>query len=197
MRATKLFLVTARTFIDYSYKNLMISVTKHIKFGKSSILQLVLRVIFMFSYPHLRFNPCSRRPLPTRGASVGIMWQAQTGVIVFSLYVCVAPNKNVRRQSQDMSSRQSNCWWGRWETMKLKYSTERIIALGSILNQNVQVKVVPEACGLHMALTVLWRLPIAQRFDYKCALLCFKCIHGVWSHYLRETLNAQLRIPLC
>ena len=134
MRATKLFLVTARTFIDYSYKNLMISVTTHIKFGKSSILQLVLRVIFTFSYPHLRLNPCSRRPLPTRGASVGIMWQAQTGVIVFSLYVCVAPYKNVRRQSQDVSSRQSNCWWGRWETMKLKYSSERIIALGSIFS---------------------------------------------------------------
>ena len=32
-------------------------------------------------------------------------------------------------------------------------------------------------------------LPIAQRIDYKCALLCFKCIHGVAPHYLRETLN--------
>ena len=32
-------------------------------------------------------------------------------------------------------------------------------------------------------------LPIAQRIDYKCALLCFKCIHGVAPHYLREILN--------
>ena len=32
-------------------------------------------------------------------------------------------------------------------------------------------------------------LPIAQRIDYKCALLCFKCIHGVAPHYLREIFN--------
>ena len=32
-------------------------------------------------------------------------------------------------------------------------------------------------------------LPIAQRIDYKCASLCFKCIHGVAPHYLREILN--------
>ena len=32
-------------------------------------------------------------------------------------------------------------------------------------------------------------LPIAQRIDYICALLCFKCIHGVAPHYLRETSN--------
>ena len=32
-------------------------------------------------------------------------------------------------------------------------------------------------------------LPIAQRIDYKCALFCFKCIHGVAPHYLREILN--------
>ena len=32
-------------------------------------------------------------------------------------------------------------------------------------------------------------LPIAQRIDYKCAILCYKCIHGLAPQYLRDILN--------
>ena len=32
---------------------------------------------------------------------------------------------------------------------------------------------------------LLW-LPIAQRIDYKCVLLCFKCIYGVAPNHLRK-----------
>ena len=41
----------------------------------------------------------------------------------------------------------------------------------------------------YILLKELYWLPIAQRIDYKCALLGVKCIHGIAPHYVREILN--------
>ena len=55
--------------------------------------------------------------------------------------------------------------------------------------QNNAARLILKSTSATPLLKELHWLPIAQRIDYKCALLCFKCIHGVAPHYLRESLN--------
>ena len=87
------------------------------------------------------------------------------------------------------------------EPQKKKKKKKKNLMRGLPLVQNNVARLIKKKKKSTSAIPLLkelhW-LPIAQRINYKCALLCFKCIHNVAPHYLRETLNLyKPRRSLC